>query len=154
MVYLCLCILVTQLCLTLCNSMDCSPPGSSVHGILQARILEWSHSLLQGIFPTQGSKVGFLPKSLQLDSLLSEPLGKPKTFGLTPRHEGSYFLNQRLNPQPLLWKIKSTTGPQGESQVFFFFSLICFPFPSLAAIMWRLPFKVKHTQSYCIRSTI
>ena len=30
-----------QLCLTLCNSMDCSPLGSSVHGILQARILEW-----------------------------------------------------------------------------------------------------------------
>ena len=28
-------------CQTLCNSMDCSPPGSSVHGILQARILEW-----------------------------------------------------------------------------------------------------------------
>ena len=30
-----------QLCLTLCNPVDCSPPGSSVHGILQARILEW-----------------------------------------------------------------------------------------------------------------
>ena len=30
-----------QLCLTLCDSMDCSPPGSSVHGILQARVLEW-----------------------------------------------------------------------------------------------------------------
>ena len=30
-----------QLCLTLCNPMDCSPPGSSDHGILQARILEW-----------------------------------------------------------------------------------------------------------------
>ena len=30
-----------QLCVTLCNPMDCSPPGSSVHGILQARILEW-----------------------------------------------------------------------------------------------------------------
>ena len=30
-----------QLCLTLCNTMDCSPPGSSVHGILQARIPEW-----------------------------------------------------------------------------------------------------------------
>ena len=30
-----------QLCLTLCNLMVCSPPGSSVHGILQARILEW-----------------------------------------------------------------------------------------------------------------
>ena len=45
-----------QLCLTLCDPMDCGPPGSSVHGILQASILEWdSHALLQGIFPTQGS---------------------------------------------------------------------------------------------------
>ena len=33
--------LVTQLCLTLFNPMHYSPPGSSVHGILQARILEW-----------------------------------------------------------------------------------------------------------------
>ena len=31
----------SQSCLTLCDPMDCSPPGSSVHGILQARILEW-----------------------------------------------------------------------------------------------------------------
>ena len=35
------CVLVTQSCLTLWNPKDCSPPGSSVHGILQARILEW-----------------------------------------------------------------------------------------------------------------
>ena len=32
---------VVQSCPTLCNPMDCSPAGSSVHGILQARILEW-----------------------------------------------------------------------------------------------------------------
>ena len=32
---------VAQLCLTLCDPMNCSPPGSSVPGILQARILEW-----------------------------------------------------------------------------------------------------------------
>ena len=32
---------VTQSCLTLSNSMDCSPPGSSVHGIFQPRVLEW-----------------------------------------------------------------------------------------------------------------
>ena len=37
----CCCCLVTQLYLTLCNLMDCSPPGSSVHEILEARILEW-----------------------------------------------------------------------------------------------------------------
>ena len=30
-----------QVCLTLCNTIDCSPPGSSVHGISQAKILEW-----------------------------------------------------------------------------------------------------------------
>ena len=35
------CCLVTKSCPTLCNPMDCSPPGSSVHGISQARILEW-----------------------------------------------------------------------------------------------------------------
>ena len=34
-------VLVTQSCPTLCDPTDCSPPGSSVHGILQARILEW-----------------------------------------------------------------------------------------------------------------
>ena len=37
----CVCIKLLQPCLTLCDPMDCSPPGSSVHGILQARILEW-----------------------------------------------------------------------------------------------------------------
>ena len=36
-----LCVLVAQSCLTLCDRMDCSLAGSSVHGILQARILEW-----------------------------------------------------------------------------------------------------------------
>ena len=37
----CVCVKVAQSCLTLCNPMDCSLPGSFVHGILQARILEW-----------------------------------------------------------------------------------------------------------------
>ena len=52
---------VTQSCLTLCDSMDCSPPGSSVHGILQATILEWIViSFPGGIFPTQGLNLSFL----------------------------------------------------------------------------------------------
>ena len=42
-----------QLCPTLSDPMDYSPPGSSVHGVLQARILKWI-VLLQGIFLTQG----------------------------------------------------------------------------------------------------
>ena len=46
-------VLVAQSCLTLCDPMDCSLPGSSVHGIFQARVLEWgaiafSHYALKG----------------------------------------------------------------------------------------------------------
>ena len=37
----CVCLFVAQSCLTLSDAMGCSPPGSSVHGISQARILEW-----------------------------------------------------------------------------------------------------------------
>ena len=45
-----------QLCLTLCDPMDCSLPGSSVHGVLQARILPCVViSFSRGIFLTQGS---------------------------------------------------------------------------------------------------
>ena len=40
-VCVCVCVLVTQLCPTLIDPMDHRPPGSSVHGILQARIQEW-----------------------------------------------------------------------------------------------------------------
>ena len=49
----CFC-LVSSSCPTLCGPMDCNPPGSSVHGIAQAGILEYCHLLLQGIFLTQG----------------------------------------------------------------------------------------------------
>ena len=46
-----------QLCLTLCDPMCRSPPGSSVRGILQARILEWVAMSSSGDFPTQGTKL-------------------------------------------------------------------------------------------------
>ena len=89
-------VLVTQLCLTLCDPMDGSLPDSSVHGILQARIVG-SHSLLPekamaphssstlaaaaAAFPSPGDLPypGIEPRSpaLQADSLSSEPPGKP-----------------------------------------------------------------------------
>ena len=53
--------LVTQLCPVLGNPLDCFLPGSSVHGISQARILEWvNHFLLQGISSTQESNLCLL----------------------------------------------------------------------------------------------
>ena len=52
-------VLVAPLCPTLCDPMDCILPGSSVHGIPQARILEWvAISFSRGIFPTQGLNPG------------------------------------------------------------------------------------------------
>ena len=52
---------VTQSCLTLCGPMDCSPPGSSVHGDPPGKNTGVGcHALLQGIFPTQGSNSGLL----------------------------------------------------------------------------------------------
>ena len=51
--------LVTQSCLTLCNPMDCSPPGSSARGDSPGKNTGLGcHALLQGIFPTQGSNPG------------------------------------------------------------------------------------------------
>ena len=53
--------LVTQSCLTLCDTMDCSPPNSLVHGDSPGKNSEVGcHALLQGIFPTQGSNTGLL----------------------------------------------------------------------------------------------
>ena len=82
-----------------CDPMDCSPPGSSVHRILQARILEWvatpfSRGSSQCRDQTQSH-------ALQADSLPSEPSGKPliqrpdgnKYFRLC----GSYSLSELLH---------------------------------------------------------
>ena len=69
------CKLVTQSCQTLCDLMDCSPPGSSIHGILQARILEWvAISFSSGSFQ---SRIKPRSPALQVDSLSTEPPGKP-----------------------------------------------------------------------------
>ena len=61
------------ICFCVSHSVVSNSPGSSVHGLLQARILE-CHSPLQGIFLTQGSNLS--PPALQADSLLSELSGK------------------------------------------------------------------------------
>ena len=72
-------ILVAQLCPTLCNPMDCNLPGPSVHGILQARILEWVPiAFLQRVFPTQESNLCLLQLLHCRRFFTAEPLGKPR----------------------------------------------------------------------------
>ena len=70
------CVLAVQLCLTLCDPMDYSPPGPSVHGILQARILEWVAMPSSRGSPQPGIESG--SPTLQADPLQSEPPGKPQ----------------------------------------------------------------------------
>ena len=61
---------------TLCDPTDCSPPGSSVHGILQTRILKWVSIPFSRGLPNPGIKTGSpIPKA---NSLPSEPSGNPK----------------------------------------------------------------------------
>ena len=75
---------IAQLCLTLCDLMD-----YTVHGILQARILEWVAFSFSGDLPNPGIKSR--SPTLQVDSLPAEPLGKPKNTGM-----GSLSLLQRI----------------------------------------------------------
>ena len=58
--------------------MDCSPPGSSVHGISQARILEWVAISFSRDLPNPGIEPS--SPTLQADSLPTEPSGKPRYF--------------------------------------------------------------------------
>ena len=89
---------LAQSCLTLCDPMDCSPPGSSIHGISQARILEWvCHFLLQGIFHDPGIKP-VSPESLALASRL--PMQSTSATWEAP----SYYLNCALKEDPLEWQ--------------------------------------------------
>ena len=72
--------LVAQSCLTLCDPMNCSPPGSSVHGDSPGKATGVGcHALLQG---SSQSKDGTQVSPLQVDSLLSEPPRKSKNTGV------------------------------------------------------------------------
>ena len=67
--------LVTKSCMTLCNPRDCSPPGSSVHGVSQARILEWVSIFFysRSSWPRNWTHVSGLAGRF----LTTEPPGKP-----------------------------------------------------------------------------
>ena len=100
-----------QLCLALCDPMDCSPSGSSVHGIPQARILEWvAMPLLQGIFPTQGLNM-YLLHCRQILYRLSHQgrlhSSRPQPAGVTCC-EGRFL---ELGVSPKLLEPRSLTFP-------------------------------------------
>ena len=74
-----------QSCLTLCDPMDCSPPGSFVHGILQARILEWVAAPSSGSSWSRIEHMSPVALALQADSLLLSHLGSLLKTGRRPQ---------------------------------------------------------------------
>ena len=93
--------LVAQLCPTICDSMDCNPPGSSVLWILQARILEWvAMPSFRGIFPTQGLNPG-LPHCRQI---LYHLRHQGSLFYATFSMNISVFVSMKHSMQCFLWK--------------------------------------------------
>ena len=145
MVWICVCVCVcvcsvVQSCLTLCDLMDCNPPGSSVGGISQARILEWT--------PIHFSRESFRPKDLTCDScagrrvLTTKLLQKLRVWThhtfLTPSPvDGHYLLTASLGQLwimlPSRFVYKSLCG-----QVLFF--LECYPEVELneGCVCWTL----------------
>ena len=74
---------VTQSCATLCDPMDCSSPGSSVHGILQARVLQWVAMPSSRNLPNPGTEpVSPAAPALQVNSLPLSHQGSPQNTGM------------------------------------------------------------------------
>ena len=146
---------VAQSCPTRSDPMDCSLPGSSVHGIFQARVPEWGAiafslglyspwnspgqntgvrclSLLQGNFPNPGIRPR--PPALQEDSLPTEPSGKPNNTGL-----GSLSLlsgnlpNPGIEPRSPTLQVDSLPAePPGRSMyLHLFLVLVCPPLTTM-----------------------
>ena len=94
------CAKVLQSSLTLCNPMVCSPPDSSVHGILQARILEWVAILAQGHTATKCWSQDFNPNHLTLKAGI---LNHPVTLFLCSRHHEATWLGGDASWTTLQW---------------------------------------------------
>ena len=102
---------VAQSCPTLCDPMDCSPPGSSVCGIFQATVLEWA-AISLGHLPNLGLE--HASPTSQEDSLAAEPLGKPLRgqrrgwhFRQMERHLQRPWGRRQWHPTPVLLPGKS-----------------------------------------------
>ena len=77
-------VIVAQLSLTFCDPMDCISPGSSVHGIFQARILEWVAISFSGDLLNPGIELE--SSALQADSLPLSHQGSPFSTKSGTRH--------------------------------------------------------------------
>ena len=98
----CCCGLVTKSCPTLCNPMDCSPPGSSFHGISQAKTLEWVSFPNPGDLPDPGLERA--SPAEQVNSLLLSHQGSPivEYYAGFKGKESLLYGTERLNLEVIM----------------------------------------------------
>ena len=131
---------VTSVLSTLCNPVDCSPPGSSVHGIIQERILEVDcHDLLQGIFWPRGQTWVFCGSCIPDSFFTAKPPGKPQFLRL---YNGNKILRSQWGSVTLCEKVSSMVYKNHSINVSFPFHILKYNCMSL------LPFGGKSSLSY------
>ena len=137
-----MCAKLLQSCPILCDPMDCTLPGSSVHEIFQARIPEWGTiSYVQGIFPTQGSNLHLLCLlHWQMGSLPLTPPGKPTTTF-----------------HKLSWKVKNTVCWPASYRRLSFLAVcvvklnLLVPNKITSSEAWRVFHRIKINEHYLVR---
>ena len=112
------CVLVAQSCLTLCSSTDRSPPGSSVHGILQARILQWvAVPFFRGSSqPRDQTQVSHIAGRLFTIWAKRKPIlfqGQPEIR----KTQSFYSWLPLKNPHSIYWELKLKREKKKKSQV-------------------------------------
>ena len=127
---LCAVCLVAQSCPTNCDPVDCSPPGSPVYGILQARILEWVAMPSLGHLPDPGIKLR--SPALQEESLPPKPPEKSIRIYHLIDH---YLVSSGENFHPYKWNPDVTWG---NLNIFLTLFHIAWKFPPLLnTFPWR-----------------
>ena len=105
-------VIVNQLCLNLCDLTDCSLPGSSVHGILQARILEWVDIPLSkgSSWPRDQSQVACAGRFFIIWATSEAPDKMDQTNKTCQKckHKSHTLFNQHL------WRVKSELSVKGH----------------------------------------
>ena len=125
---------VVQSCLTLCNPMDCSPPGSSVHGIFQAIVLEWIAISFSNIYVYMYMKVKSVSGSVMPDSL--QPHGLSMEFSRQEYWNGWSFPSLGDLPDP---------GIESRSAASQAVSLVSESYASSIFSFWRPLYNPFHT---------
>ena len=141
---------VTQLCLTLCDPMDCSLPSSSIHGIFQARILEWiAISFSRGSSQSRDrTRVSCIAGRLL--TLWATREMKWVNSSALP-HSGTIVKHILYgSSQGLQWALVLAAHSVPVTHPILVFSILCFTFPTPLFVLSALNSQINDLQGFCL----